>query len=107
MRRVLLALAALVVLGAPAAQAAPVDPKDPVGSAVWVAKCVGDSLGARAAHVPTITPTVATCAGSTNDCITVTVTYPYSAHPILPALPPIFPFLPGTLSSTSVVELSS
>ena len=50
MRRVLLALAALVVLGAPAAQAAPVDPKDPVGSVVWVAKCVGDSLGGHACH---------------------------------------------------------
>jgi hypothetical protein len=48
-RRVLLALAALAVLGAPAAQAS-VDPKDPVGSAVWVVQCVGDSLGGHACH---------------------------------------------------------
>ena len=83
-----------------------------VGAEIATAKAkaeevVDSSLGDRAAHVPTITPTVATCAGSTHDCITVTVTYPYSAHPILPALPPIMSFLPDTLSSTSVVELSS
>jgi Flp pilus assembly protein TadG len=84
----------------------------PVGNEIDTAKAkaeqvIGDSLGSRAAHVPAITPTVATCDGSSQNCITVTISYPYSAHPILPALPPFLPFLPGTLSSTSVVELSS
>ncbi|MGH3372276.1 MAG: TadE/TadG family type IV pilus assembly protein [Nocardioidaceae bacterium] len=64
---------------------------------------IDGGLGSRAVHVPTIAPTVATCAGSSHDCITVTVTYPYADHPVLPQL---VPFLPETLSSTSVVELS-
>jgi Flp pilus assembly protein TadG len=67
---------------------------------------VNKSLGDRALHVPEIVPTVATCAGSSHDCITVTVKYPYSDHPILPTLPPILTFLPEMLSSTSVIELS-
>ncbi len=67
---------------------------------------VNASLGARAVHVPVITPTVATCAGSSRDCITVTVSYPYEDHPILPTLAPILSFLPETISSTSVIELS-
>jgi Flp pilus assembly protein TadG len=84
----------------------------PVGGEIDTAKAkaeevVDDSLGSRAAHVPTITPTVATCAGSSQNCITVTISYPYSSHPILPALPPFLPFLPDTLTSTSIVELSS
>ncbi|MGH9281376.1 MAG: TadE/TadG family type IV pilus assembly protein [Acidimicrobiales bacterium] len=86
----------------------------PVGHEVEYAKAkakavVDSSLGDRGAHVPleAITATIATCAGSTHQCITVRVPYPYSAHPILPALPPILSVLPGTLASTSVIELSS
>lgn len=72
-------------------------------------KVLDDSLGDRGVHVPIedITATVATCAGSTRDCITVTVPYPYGDYPILPALPPILSVLPDSISSTSVIELSS
>lgn len=86
----------------------------PVGDEITVAKdkaksVVDGSLGDRAVHVPKddIDATIATCAGSSNNCITVTVEYPYGTHPILPALPPILSLLPDTLSSTSVIELSS
>lgn len=70
---------------------------------------VDDSLGDRGVHVPAndIQISVATCAGSSRDCITVTVPYPYGDHPILPALPPILSILPDSISSTSVIELSS
>ena len=66
---------------------------------------VNAGLGDRGVHVleSDIITTVATCVGSSRDCITVKVRYPYGAHPILPVL---FPFLPNTLSSTSVIELS-
>jgi Flp pilus assembly protein TadG len=66
-----------------------------------------NSLGDRAAHAVVTVDPIATCEGGTGDCITVTVTYPYGDHPILPALPPIMSFLPETLSATSVIELSS
>lgn len=70
---------------------------------------VDNSLGDRGVHVPAgdIQIGVATCAGSTRDCITVTVPYPYGEHPILPTLPPILSILPDSISSTSVIELSS
>jgi Flp pilus assembly protein TadG len=92
--------------GARAAVSAPTG--DEVTTARTAAEGVLDnSLGDRAAHAPPITPTVAACPNSTGNCITVTVSYPYSAHPILPAMPPILSYLPTTLSSTSVIELSS
>lgn len=40
-------------------------------------------------------------------CITVTVSYPYSAHPILPALPLFEAGLPDDIESTSVVQLTN
>lgn len=44
---------------------------------------------------------------STLTCITVTVTYPYKNFPIVPALPPVFPVLPNTLTSTATVMLTN
>lgn len=61
-----------------------------------------------AANATYSVPTPAACASDASvNCISVTVTYPYSAHPILPALQPIFPILPGNLTSTSVVQLTN
>lgn len=63
-------------------------------------------LGSRGAYV-TVTAQIAKCATDpTQDCMTVTVTYPYSAHPVVPAMP-LLNFLPNTVKSTAVVELSS
>lgn len=41
----------------------------------------------------------------TVDCITVTVEYPYSAHPVLPALPVFSAALPDVIEHTAVVQL--
>lgn len=66
---------------------------------------VSASLGGRAVHVDAIGPTVANCAGSSQRCITVTVSYPYEAHPVIPPVP-FLPFVPERVTSTSVVELN-
>ncbi len=50
------------------------------------------------------TATVARCGAA--DCITVTVTYPYSARPIVPPAPGLGLVTPSNLSSTAVVELT-
>jgi Flp pilus assembly protein TadG len=46
----------------------------------------------------------AACTGSSDTCLTVTVTYPYSAHPVIPPLP-FLPGLPSQLQSVSVIQL--
>jgi len=46
----------------------------------------------------------AQCANSSNTCLTVTVTYPYKDHPIIPTLP-FLPALPSQLKSVSVIQL--
>lgn len=49
-------------------------------------------------------------AGCPNDpgaqCMTVTVTYAYKDHAVLPALPPFFMFLPDELKSVSTIQVS-
>lgn len=51
------------------------------------------------------TATLASCASSASDtCITVTIAYPYSAHPLVPKLP-FLPGLPTTLTATSVLQI--
>jgi Flp pilus assembly protein TadG len=50
------------------------------------------------------TSTVGTCANSSDNCITVTINYPYSAHPIVPKLP-FLPMLPTQLTATSVLQI--
>lgn len=70
-----------------------------------VTGAVAGSLGARAVHV-TKTAVVANCSGSSQRCITVTVSYPYAAQPVVPSLP-FLSFLPAQVTSTAVVELNS
>lgn len=53
----------------------------------------------------TITPTVATCNGS-GRCLTVVVTYSYSAHPLVPPAPGLGLVTPNSFSSTSTVQIS-
>ena len=85
-----------------------VTPGDEVAAeAAALAKAEGAveaSLGDRADHV-TIDTQVADCEGTAQRCITVTVSYPYEDHPIVAPLP-FLPFVPGDLTSTSVIELS-
>ncbi|WP_232677830.1 TadE/TadG family type IV pilus assembly protein [Nocardioides sp. R-C-SC26] len=51
------------------------------------------------------TPTVTGCATG-HTCISVTVTYPYRAHSLLPSLPGYGFVLPQDLTFTSVVQLT-
>lgn len=54
--------------------------------------------------------TIAACDGSGSptgpQCITVTITYPYSTRPIVPPAPGLGLVTPNTLTSTAVVELN-
>ncbi|MGH9000942.1 MAG: TadE/TadG family type IV pilus assembly protein [Acidimicrobiia bacterium] len=51
---------------------------------------------------------IAPCPGETSaSCITVTVTYPYSSHPLVPAVPLLGEVLPDEITSTSVVQLTN
>lgn len=53
-------------------------------------------------------PRVATCTGGTGSCITVTVTYDYANHPIVPALkvPGLNLGVPNTFFSSAVVQIA-
>lgn len=64
-------------------------------------------LGSKGVYLDAVAAAIDTCASDTTQrCITVTVTYPYSAHPLVPAMP-LLNFLPSSIKSTAVVELSS
>ncbi|HET7487288.1 MAG TPA: TadE/TadG family type IV pilus assembly protein [Acidimicrobiales bacterium] len=55
------------------------------------------------------TAKVAACGGGApvgTQCITVTVTYPYSTRPIIPPAPGLGLVIPDKLTSTAVVELT-
>ena len=80
---------------------------DPVAAAKSAAEAVIDKTlpAASAGYAKPVTPTTGTCATDpTKVCVTVTVTYPYAAHPVVPALP-FLPLFPSQLRSTSVVQL--
>lgn len=65
------------------------------------------SLGVYSTYAQ-VTPTVGACAGAVqNTCVTVTVTYPYGAHPIVPNAPLMGLAIPASLSSTFQVQVSS
>ncbi|MDQ4133843.1 MAG: pilus assembly protein [Actinomycetota bacterium] len=52
------------------------------------------------------TATTGPCAGSSSvTCITVTVTYDYKNHPVVPSAPGLGVVLPNTFTSKSVVQL--
>jgi Flp pilus assembly protein TadG len=59
----------------------------------------------KSTYAKPVTPTTGPCSYNASEtCITVTVTYPYAAHPVVPALP-LLSFLPSQLRSTSVIQL--
>jgi len=66
----------------------------------------GNALGGN--YDPSMTTaTVAPCTNSSSQCITVTVTYPYSSKPLVPNAPGLGLLMPDTLKSTAVVQVSS
>jgi Flp pilus assembly protein TadG len=75
---------------------------------------VVDQLGGQSAAVKdaattasALTASIATCTGSTAKCITVQITYPYDAHPIVPSAPGLAIVLPNTLTARSVVQVTN
>jgi Flp pilus assembly protein TadG len=64
-------------------------------------------LGGKADYLNPVTASIANCESDlTQRCITVIVSYPYASHPLVPAMP-LLNFLPSTLTSKAVIELSS
>jgi Flp pilus assembly protein TadG len=73
-----------------------------------VAKDVHGSLSGNDQYVDTSATAVGYCNAPLTTgpkCITVKVTYPYSAHPLVPQAPGLGLVMPDTLSSTAVVEV--
>lgn len=70
-------------------------------------KKVGESLAwFKSRYEPgDTTASIAQCADSTRDCITVTITYPYDTRPIVAPPPGLGLVIPSKLVSTAVVEL--
>jgi len=52
------------------------------------------------------TPTYSTAACGSNQCITVTITYDLSGHPVVPPAPGLGLVTPNTITSTAVVQYS-
>lgn len=49
---------------------------------------------------------VAACAGGTGNCITVTITYDYEGHPLVPEAPGLGLVTPPSLAAKAVVQVS-
>ena len=73
-----------------------------------VAQAMKDSLGQYNVDDPgSFSATVGGCQGApAHQCITVTVTYPYSSKPLVPPAPGLGLVTPDKLSSTAVVQVS-
>ncbi len=54
----------------------------------------------------TINPTIGVCTSGPGTCITVQVTYPYDANPLVPSAPIIKQIQPKTIGSIATVRLS-
>lgn len=68
---------------------------------------VNDSLSWLDQYDPAdTTAAVNPCASGSSDCITVTITYPYSSRPVVPSPPGLGLVIPTNLTSTAVVELN-
>lgn len=69
-------------------------------------RVVNESLPAGYAAHKVVTSAIVQCDPldpSKGSCVKVTVTYPYSSYPVVPALAPVF--LPDELKSSSYVQL--
>lgn len=68
----------------------------------------GSSSGVQSASFLTCTVSSPTaCVGdASHNCVTVTLTYPYRSHSLIPTFPGLGITLPSTLTFTSTVEVS-
>lgn len=87
------------------------DPDQCVRDAVTtrVSQVIADTQGASKAAVTSITPVLGSCPGgsSSAECMTVTVDYPYGAHPIVPSAPGLGVVMPDHMRSVSVVQVTN
>lgn len=82
------------------------DEASAIATASSVARAQLDALGANSAAAVVEKPTVDACVAPAGaQCITVSVSYPWRAAPIIPILLPFG--VPATITSTSTVQLSS
>lgn len=65
---------------------------------------VQKALGAPGSY--TATYLTGTCTGGAGNCITVTITYDYKNHPIVPTAPGLGLVVPDTFHSSAVVQYS-
>ena len=71
------------------------------------AKTTAVGLTSWLAHVQIPTPVSGTCSyDPTMYCVTVTVTYPYQAHPLVPALPLLGLVTPTQLTGKATVQIN-
>ena len=82
-------------------------PCDPVSKATTTAQNRLNWLSSSQKAALQITPTVATCAGGSGQCITVVVTYPYKGHELVPPAPGLGLVTPDSISTTSTVQITS
>lgn len=79
---------------------------DPVAKATATVDSRLSWLSANAKAGVTKTATVASCTGGSGTCITVTVTYDYAHHALIPPAPGLGLFTPSTFHSTATVQIS-
>jgi Flp pilus assembly protein TadG len=79
-----------------------------VGQTTSAAAISAATARVAAAGLPSgaFTPSYTTAACGTNQCITVTITYDLSGHPVVPAAPGLGLVTPSTITSTAVVQYS-
>lgn len=88
----------------------PANPQNAAYIRVATARAV-QSLGPYAANVTAtngvaVQPGQCTNAAAGNTCVTVTVTYPYGTHPIIPNAPGLSLVMPTSISSVFQVQVS-
>lgn len=99
--------------GARAAAVAPASATDPqriTAATNAVNAALATSVGGLTCSSPNVTCTVVpvtNCGdGSGNDCMSVTVSYPYRDHSLLPSIPGLGFTLPSIISYSAVAEIS-
>jgi Flp pilus assembly protein TadG len=93
---------ARAAVGAPAASVTP-SAQTAIANALSTYKLTCDPTSTLTCTISP--PTTAGCPG-THTCVTVTVSYPYRDHSLLPTLPGMGFTLPSSMTFTSVVQVS-
>jgi hypothetical protein len=95
-------------LSVPELPAASLDARRITQATTTVANSLTGTLGADKYAHTVVSASIAGCDSPTdpNECITVTITYPWSTHPIVPEAPGLGLATPDNIRATAVVRLS-